>query len=122
MIFKPCHHEFKPFPGLAAGLIPIFPSEVSFNLQYQDNPKQKIYCQQFPICAGYAFTSHKGQGQTPMMAWTLLLYFCSGILSMHHKQNKVLLHLVKSVLFQGAYTKSIKPAIRKLKRSIKNKY
>jgi hypothetical protein len=64
-IFMPYHHhEFKPFPGLTAGLIPIFPSEVSFNLQYQDNPKQKIYCQQFPICAGYAFTSHRGQGQT----------------------------------------------------------
>jgi hypothetical protein len=64
IIFKPYHHEFKPFPGLAAGLIPIFPSEVSFNIRYQDNPKQKDYRWQFPICAGYAFTDHKGQGQT----------------------------------------------------------
>ena len=34
-----------------------------------------------------------------MMAWNLLLSFGSGILSMNHKQNKVLSQLVKSVWF-----------------------
>ena len=38
--------------------------EVSFNIKYRQNPKTKILRRQYPICAGYAFTDHKAQGQT----------------------------------------------------------
>ena len=64
ILFKPFHHEFEPFPGFEPGLIPLFPTEVSFNIKYRQNPKTKILRRQYPICAGYAFTDHKAQGQT----------------------------------------------------------
>ena len=43
------------------GLIPLFPTEVLFNIKYRQNPKTKILRRQYPICA---FTDHKAQGQT----------------------------------------------------------
>jgi ATP-dependent exoDNAse (exonuclease V) alpha subunit len=46
------------------GLIPIFPSEVTFNIHYQNNPKTKITWRQYPLSAAYTFTDHKAQGQT----------------------------------------------------------
>ena len=64
IVFKPFHFEFEPFPGLEPGLIPIFPTEISFNISYRQNPKTKITRRQYPICAAYAFTDHKAQGQT----------------------------------------------------------
>jgi len=64
ILFKPFHYEFDPFPGLAPGLIPIFPSEVKFNIHYGNNPKTKIHRRQYPLCAAYTFTDHKAQGQT----------------------------------------------------------
>ena len=64
IVFKPFHHEFEPFPGFEPGLIPLFPTKVSFNIRYRQNPKTKIHQRQYPICAGYAFTDHKAQGQT----------------------------------------------------------
>jgi hypothetical protein len=64
ILFRPFHHEFDPFPGLEPGLIPIFPLEVSFTIKYQTNAKTRVIRRQYPICAGYAFTDHKAQGQT----------------------------------------------------------
>jgi hypothetical protein len=64
ILFRPFHYEFDPFPGLQPGLIPIFPSEVNFTIHYQQDSKAKVIRRQFPICAGYAFTDHKAQGQT----------------------------------------------------------
>ena len=64
ILFQPFHHDFDPFPGLEARLIPIFPTEVSFNICHHHNSKTKVYWSQYPICAGYAFTDHKAQGQT----------------------------------------------------------
>jgi ATP-dependent exoDNAse (exonuclease V) alpha subunit len=64
ILFQPFHHKFDPFPRLEAGLIPIFPTEVSFNICYHHNPKTKVHQRQYPICAGFAFTDHKAQGQT----------------------------------------------------------
>ena len=61
IIFKPFHFKFKPFEP---DLIPIFPMEVSFNINYQQNPKTKIHQQQYPICAGYMFMGYKAQGKT----------------------------------------------------------
>jgi len=34
VLFKPYKYQFDPFPGFAPGLIPIFPSEVAFNIRY----------------------------------------------------------------------------------------
>lgn len=64
VVFHPFHCEFKPFPGFEAGLVPIFPSEVNFTINYGNDPKTKIHRRQFPLCAGYAFTNYKSQGQT----------------------------------------------------------
>src|ERR1700683_142302 len=47
IVFKPFHHEFEPFPGFEPGLIPLFPTEVSFNIKYQQNPKTKIHRRQY---------------------------------------------------------------------------
>jgi len=63
ILFRP-DHEFEPFPGLDEGLVPIFPSEVTFNIHYGNNPKMQIHQRQFPVCVAYAFTDHKSQGQT----------------------------------------------------------
>jgi ATP-dependent exoDNAse (exonuclease V) alpha subunit len=64
ILFKPFHYKFDPFPGLAPGLIPIFPSKVKFNIPYGNNPKTKIHGRQYQLCIAYAFTNHKAQGQT----------------------------------------------------------
>jgi ATP-dependent exoDNAse (exonuclease V) alpha subunit len=64
ILFRPFHYEFEPFPGFEPGLIPIFPSERNFNIHYRQNPKTKVYRRQYPLCAAYAFTDHKSQGQT----------------------------------------------------------
>jgi len=37
ILFHLFHYEFKPFPGLEPGVIPIFHSEVSFNINYWQN-------------------------------------------------------------------------------------
>jgi ATP-dependent exoDNAse (exonuclease V) alpha subunit len=63
IIFKPYKYQFDPFPGLEPGLIPIFPSEVSFNIHCPQKPKTTIHRRQYPLCAAYAFTDHKAQGQ-----------------------------------------------------------
>jgi ATP-dependent exoDNAse (exonuclease V) alpha subunit len=64
ILFQPFYYEFKPFPGLAAGLIPIFPSKVKFTIHDSKNPKTQINRWQFAVMGGYAFTNHKSQGQT----------------------------------------------------------
>lgn len=64
IFFKPFHYEFQPFPGLEPGVIPIFPSEVKFNIHYHNDPKTHVYCRQYALSASYAFTDHKAQGQT----------------------------------------------------------
>jgi ATP-dependent exoDNAse (exonuclease V) alpha subunit len=64
IVFRPFHHEFEPFPGFMPGLIPLFPSEVKFNIHDSKNPKSQIHRRQFALVAGYAFTDHKVQGQT----------------------------------------------------------
>ena len=63
ILFRPFHYEFDPFPGFAAGLIPIFPSKVKFTICDGKNTKLQINRQQFPLMGGYAFTDHKAQGQ-----------------------------------------------------------
>jgi hypothetical protein len=52
IVFKPNHHEFAPFPGL----IPIFPSEGTFSIDYRHNHLTKVHRRQYPMCGGYAFT------------------------------------------------------------------
>ncbi|KIM77721.1 hypothetical protein PILCRDRAFT_11809 [Piloderma croceum F 1598] len=37
IVVEPFHHEFDTFPGLAPGLIPIFPAESSFSICYRGN-------------------------------------------------------------------------------------
>ena len=64
ILFKPFHYEFEPFPGLEPGLIPIFPSEVSFIIHTGDNPKTMVHQRQYPLMGAYAFTDHKAQEQT----------------------------------------------------------
>jgi hypothetical protein len=64
ILFRPFHYEFAPFPGMEEGLIPIFLSEVTFNIHYHNNPKTQIHRHQYPVCVAYAFTDHKSQGQT----------------------------------------------------------
>jgi len=64
IFFKPFHYEFQPFPGLEPGIIPIFPSEVRFNIHYRNDPKTQIVRRQYTLSASYAFTDHKSQGQT----------------------------------------------------------
>jgi hypothetical protein len=64
IVFKPNHHEFAPFPGFEPGLIPIFPSEGTFSIDYRHNHLTKVHQRQYPMCGGYAFTDHKAQGQT----------------------------------------------------------
>jgi ATP-dependent exoDNAse (exonuclease V) alpha subunit len=64
IIFRPFHFEFEPFPGFEPGLIPLFPSEDHFNINYRHDPHTKVFRRQYPLCAAYAFTDHKGQGQT----------------------------------------------------------
>jgi len=64
ILFQPFHHEFPPFPGLDPGLIPIFPSELSFSISYRGKSATKIIRRQYPLSAAYAFTDHKAQGQT----------------------------------------------------------
>jgi hypothetical protein len=70
ILFRPFHYKFEPFPGFEPELIPIFPSEVSFNIDYRQNLHTKVHRRQYPICAGYAFTDHKAQGQT--LEWVII--------------------------------------------------
>jgi hypothetical protein len=64
ILFKPFHYQFEPFPGLEEGVIPIFPSEVTFSIHYRNDPKTQIRWRQYALSAAYAFTDHKLQGQT----------------------------------------------------------
>jgi hypothetical protein len=64
ILFRPAHYKFEPFLRLEPGLISIFPSEVTFNIHYKNNPKTQIHQRQFPLCEAYTFTDHKSQGQT----------------------------------------------------------
>jgi len=60
ILFKPYHYTFGRLEGLLDGVIPIFPSEIKFNIPHQG---QMIRC--LPtIMASYAFTDYKSQGQT----------------------------------------------------------
>jgi ATP-dependent exoDNAse (exonuclease V) alpha subunit len=60
ILFKPYHYTFGRLEGLPDGVIPIFPSEIKFNIPHQG---WTIRC--LPaITAGYAFTDYKSQGQT----------------------------------------------------------
>jgi hypothetical protein len=64
VLFKPYKYQFDPFPGFAPSLIPIFPSEVAFNIHYRNNISMMVCRRQYPLCAAYAVTDHKVQGQT----------------------------------------------------------
>jgi hypothetical protein len=61
ILFQPYHHEFEPFPGLEPGLIPIFPTELSFTIDKGDR-LTKVRRRQYPLSAAYTFTDHKSQG------------------------------------------------------------
>lgn len=43
ILFKAFFYEFEPCPGLELGLIPIFPTQVKFNIHYGNNPKTQIH-------------------------------------------------------------------------------
>lgn len=64
IVFKPNHFEFDKFPGFDDGLIPIFPTQRTFNITYKGVTNTKVTRRQFSVDAAYAFTIHKGQGQT----------------------------------------------------------
>ena len=51
ILFKPYKYQFDPFPRLAPGLIPIFPSEVAFNIHYRNNTSTTVHRRQYPLCA-----------------------------------------------------------------------
>ena len=55
--------EFETFPGLKPGQVPIFPTEVKFNIGDKKN-RTIIARRQITLTPAYAFTDHKGQGQT----------------------------------------------------------
>jgi hypothetical protein len=60
ILFKPYHCTFGRLEGLPDGVIPIFPSEIKFNI-----PQQGQTIRHLPtITASYAFTDYKSQGQT----------------------------------------------------------
>lgn len=58
ILFRPFYYEFEQFPGFKPGVISIFPSKVTFNIHYNNNPKSQIHWCQFPLCAAYVFTDH----------------------------------------------------------------
>ena len=63
LLFKPYHYTFKSLEGLPEGVIPIFPSEVKFNVTCRG--KSVKVTRRIPaLTAGYAFTDYKSQGQT----------------------------------------------------------
>jgi len=64
ILFRPFHYEFEQFPGFEPSLIPIFPTEVTFNIHYKNNPNTQIHWHQLPLCTTYMFTDHESQGQT----------------------------------------------------------
>jgi hypothetical protein len=43
ILFEPIHHKFDPFPRIDPGLIPLLPSEYSFNIGYRRDPSTKGY-------------------------------------------------------------------------------
>ena len=64
VVVKPSNSPpFETFVGLRAGEVPMFPTELKFDI---GNKKEKIKItrRQFNLTAAYAFTDHKAQGQT----------------------------------------------------------
>src|SRR5882762_5173349 len=49
ILFK---YQFDPFSGLAPGIIPIFPSEVAFNICYRNNTSTTVHRRQYPLSQG----------------------------------------------------------------------
>ncbi|KAF7973278.1 hypothetical protein HWV62_15643 [Athelia sp. TMB] len=64
ILFKPIQKTAAKFPGVAEGLIPIFPTEVSFRVKHHITQTTTIKRRQFALVVAYAFTDHKAQGQT----------------------------------------------------------
>lgn len=64
IVFKPLKSTFPRFEGLKDGEIPLFPSEVGFQISNSANQRIKAHRRQFALTAGYAFTLNKSQGQT----------------------------------------------------------
>lgn len=67
LLFRPDKPTGLVFDGIPAGLIPISPSQITFNVKYGRVGKEKtvtIRRRQFALTAGYAFTDYKSQGQT----------------------------------------------------------
>jgi hypothetical protein len=62
VMFKPVHHTFRCLPNLSEGLIPIFPSETTF--QVGSRPGISVRRRQLAITAAYAYMDFKSQGQT----------------------------------------------------------
>jgi len=63
ILFKPYHYTFGRLDGLPDRVIPIFPSEIKFNIPHQGQTIRITRC--LPaIMAGYVFTDYKSQGQT----------------------------------------------------------
>jgi len=60
ILFKPYHYTFGRLEGLPDGVIPIFPSEIKFNIPHQG----QIIRHLLAITVSYAFTDYKSQGQT----------------------------------------------------------
>ena len=62
ILFRPLNGPKKQLPGLAPGVIPIFPLKRSFNLKGVH--KTVVDREQFALTGAYAFTDYKSQGQT----------------------------------------------------------
>jgi hypothetical protein len=60
ILFKPYHYTFGRLEGLPDGVIPIFPSEIKFNIIIYHTKIRHLPA----ITASYAFTDYKSQGQT----------------------------------------------------------
>ena len=63
ILFKPYHYTFGRLEGLPDGVIPIFPSEIKFNIPHQGH-MIRITRHLPTITASYALTDYKSEGQT----------------------------------------------------------
>jgi hypothetical protein len=64
VVFEPANSPpFETFPGLRAGQVPMFPTELKFDIGSKKQ-KLKVTHQQFSLMAAYTFTDHKAQRQT----------------------------------------------------------
>lgn len=64
ILFKPANKATIKFPGLAEGLIPIFPTESTFSIELASGSTTTVTRRQLALTASYSFTDYRSQGQT----------------------------------------------------------